>query len=343
MAYALPYRLGRTPMPNNIEVICIGEVLVDAIPVNTGGYSEGMRLELHFGGAPANVAIGIARLGPRPAFAGAIGSDPLGEMLRKFLEDNGVDTRWLVTKNARTSLAFVVLREHGEREFFFYREPWVRTADTMLAVDDLDIEGMLVSRVVHASGVATSYPPLSEAVFKLMSEAFERGIITSFDPNYRADIWGLGQDALMSMEKYLRLTRLLTIGLDELRNMFGFEDHRSAAEAILNTYGNIDIVAIRLGSKGAYVATRRGDEVYVPAYKVGVVDTTGAGDAWTATFIAMYLLENRSLATSVAYANAAAAIKCTRRGAASAFPKREELEEFVRSRDNKYLHTSAGC
>ncbi len=313
-----------------IDVICMGEILVDVIPTEVSVYRDGLRFEIHFGGAPANVAVGVARLGQRSAFIGAVGEDPFGDMLEDFLEREGVDTRWLIRKKARTSLAFVVLHEGGERDFFFYREPWVKTADTMLSANDINLDEVLKARVVHVSGVATAYPPLSEAVYTVMKMAFEAGLQISIDPNYRQDIWGSGSKALMYMDKYIKVSTILTMGLDEIENMFGFRDYVYVARSVMERYPNIDIVAIRLGSKGSYVATRK-EEVYVPAYRIEPVDTTGAGDAWTATFIVYHILENRDVETSIKYANAAGALKCLRRGAVTAFPRRSELEEFVGS------------
>lgn len=307
----------------------MGEILVDVIPVEVGVYRDGLRFEIHFGGAPANVAVGVSRLGHRAAFVGAVGDDPFGKMLRDFLEYEGVDVRWVVKKDMRTSLAFVILSEGGERDFFFYREPWVKTADTMLDVGDIDFERVLESRVVHVSGVATAYPPLSEAVYIVMKRAFDKGLVVSIDPNYRQDIWGSGRRALEVMDRYIRVSTMVTMGLDEIENMYGSRDYRYVAKRVMERYPNIEIVAIRLGSMGSYVATRS-EEAYMPAYRIEPIDTTGAGDAWTATFIVYHILEGRDLTTAMRYANAAGALKCLKRGAVTAFPKRDELEEFIK-------------
>lgn len=323
-----------------IEVTCVGEILVDIIPIEIGEYRDGSLFEIHFGGAPANVAIGISRLGHRSAFVGAVGEDPFGRMLERFLAENGVDTRWVIRKKARTSLAFVVLCEGGERDFFFYREPWVKTADTLLDVDDIDIDSIAANtKVLHVSGVATAYPPLSEAVYEVMRKAFSRGVFVSIDPNYRSDIWGSGERALEAMDRYLKVSNMITMGGDELGNMFRSEDYRAVARALFRDYPQLEVVAIRLGSQGAFVAKRGGEEVYTPAFRVTPVDTTGAGDAWTAAFIVSHILEGKDLRFSTLFSNAVAALKCTRRGAVSAFPRRDEAEDFLRR--NQILRTSS--
>jgi sugar/nucleoside kinase (ribokinase family) len=313
----------------DVEVVCMGEILVDIIPIEASVYRDGMGFEIHFGGAPANVAVGISRLGHKSAFVGSVGDDPFGDMLKSFLEYEGVDTKWLVRKRARTSLAFVILYENGERDFFFYREPWVKTADTMLSLNDINVDDIVNAKAIHVSGVATAYPPLSESVYRVMEKAFEKGVQVSIDPNYRQDIWGSGDRALNAMDRYIKVSTMITMGFDEIENMFGSRDYRYVAKKVMDKYPNIEIVAIRLGSMGSYVATRR-EEVYMPAYRIEPIDTTGAGDAWTATFIVYHILEKMDIDISMRYANAAGALKCVRRGAVTAFPKRSELEGFIK-------------
>jgi len=259
-----------------------------------------------------------------------VGSDPFGEMLKAFLVNEGVDVRGVVVKKARTSLAFVLLREGGERDFFFHRLPWAETADTMLRPEDVDLSLVTEAHVLHVSGVATAFPPLSEAVYAAMRHAFTAGLHVSFDPNYRGDIWGSGEGALKAMERFLKVTTLLTMGLDEAVNMFGSEDYRAVAERVMEAYENLHYVAIRLGRRGAYVRSRKG-EAYAPAFEVKAVDTTGAGDAWTAAFIVFHLLEKKDLELAVKLSNAFAALKRLKRGAVTGIPRRRELEEFAKN------------
>ncbi|RLE82062.1 MAG: hypothetical protein DRJ52_02920 [Thermoprotei archaeon] len=315
-----------------VEVYGLGEVLVDIIPEEPGKYREGTRLTVHFGGAPANTIIGVSRLGHKAGLIAAVGEDLFGEFILSTLEREGVYTKWVKVKKARTSLAFVVLEEGGERSFFFYRKPWVETADTMLKLSDVDLDDVLKAKVVHVSGVSTAYAPLSDTVFEIMRAAYENGLEASFDPNYRPDIWGSGERALKTFDKYLKYTTLLTMGLDELTSLFNTSDYRKVSEEVLEKYPSLKWVAVRLGARGAYVKTRE-TEVYQPAFRVKAVDTTGAGDAWTAGFIVFHVLEGRDLETSVKIANAVGALTCTKYGATTALPTRTELEEFLKSRD----------
>lgn len=315
-----------------LKVACIGEVLVDMIPRETGPYREGVCFEAHFGGAPANVAVGVARLGVESAFIGAVGDDPFGEMLLAFLRREGVYDGWVARKSARTSLAFIIAEPGGERSFFFYRPPWVSTADAMLEEGDVDWQGLRRVRVIHVSGVALSQPPLRDTVLKVMRYAQENGIHVSFDPNYRPDIWlGDVARARRMFRKALEFASTVMLGYDEMKPLLGSEDYKLLAEKLLSENPNLEYVAVRLGAQGAYVRSHRGDEELVKAFKVDVVDTTGAGDAWASGFIVFKLIEGRSLREAMLLANAVAGIKCTRRGAVTGVPKRDELRRFLQA------------
>ncbi|RLF04648.1 MAG: carbohydrate kinase [Thermoprotei archaeon] len=314
------------------KVACIGEVLVDMIPREIGPYHEGVCFEAHFGGAPANVAVGVARLGVESAFIGAVGEDPFGEMLLAFLKREGVYDGWVARKSARTSLAFVIAEPGGERSFFFYRPPWALTADALLEEGDVDWQALRRVRVIHVSGVALSQPPLRDTVLKVMEYARENGVHVSFDPNYRPDVW-LGDlaRARRMFRRALGLATTIMLGYDEMKPLLGSEDYRLVAERLLSEHPNLEYVAVRLGAHGAYVKVRDGEEELVGAFKVKVVDTTGAGDAWASGFIVFKLIEGRSLKEAVLLANAVAGVKCTRRGAVTGVPKRDELKQFLQA------------
>jgi len=146
-------------------------------------------------------------------------------------------------------------------------------------------------------------------------------------------VWlGDVERARREMLQAFELSSLVTLGRDELEPLLGVSGFREAASRLLSLSPSLKYVAVRLGGEGAYVATSRGEEAYVEAFRVPVVDTTGAGDAWTAAFIVFHLVEGRGLKDSVLLANAVAAMKCMRRGATSGMPRRGELAEFLRAR-----------
>jgi Sugar kinases, ribokinase family len=311
----------------SVEVYSVGEILVDMIFVERVG--EGARIEVHFGGAPANLAVGVSRLAHRAGFIGAVGNDPFGEFLVKTLQVNGVDTDLVRVKKARTTLAIVIVDERGERKFFFYRKPWAETADTMLTPSDIALEKLKGSKVVHFSGFSTSYAPTSETVFSIAEYASSEGITVSYDPTYREDIWLSVEDALRAYERSLSYANVVSLSMDEAEAIYGTSDYRRVAEKILAKHPNVSTVAVRLGGRGAYVRTREGREAFKEAFRVKVVDTTGAGDAWTAAFLVSHVLEGMDLEDSVTFANAVAAIVCTRYGAIAALPSRDEVEQFL--------------
>ena len=118
------------------------------------------------------------------------------------------------------------------------------------------------------------------------------------------------------------------MSMEEMKNTFKVSDYKKLARDLISSYKSLNVVAIRMGDKGAYVYTKEGEEVEAPAYNIEPVDTTGAGDAWTSAFIVYRILESKSLEASAKYANGAGALKCLRKGGES-FPKRVELENFV--------------
>jgi len=311
-----------------IEVYCLGEILVDIIPCFIGPYSLNGKFTVHFGGAPANVAIGISRLKHKSGMVGAIGDDVFGEFLIRTLRENGVDTRNIVVKKTRTTLAFVMPKGSGEKEFFFYRKPWMKTADTELNIDDINLEYLKDARVLHFSGFAFPHPPASKVFSQILKE-FSKHACISYDPNFKLDVWETKDKARNVLNEHLSYINFLSMGLDELEALFSNENYRDVSEKLLEKYGDLEAVAVRLGRKGAYVKTRK-EEVELPPLKVSVVDTTGAGDAWTAGFIVSYFLEDMNLVDAVMFSNTVAAITCTKPGAIAAFPFREEVEEKIK-------------
>jgi len=311
-----------------LDVVCIGEILVDMIPSKPGSYVEVPSFLKNFGGAPFNVAIGVSRLGKKAGAIAAVGSDPFGEFLIHTLKENSVDTSQIAVKRARTTLAFVQLEPSGERSFFFYREPWVLTADTMLSPEDVDPKYVAQAKILHTSGVALTSEPERSAVFKAIKVAKEHGVMFAFDPNLRLDLWREEEKMCKTYERAFKVADIIFLAREEAEYFFGTAEPRSLANQVLNKYSEVKYVALKLGAKGAYVRVRDGEEAYEPAFKVKVVDTTGAGDAWAAAF-EVALLERMPLKKAIRFANAVAALKCTGYGAISNLPTREKAVSFM--------------
>jgi|Deesub1362A_J573_1020465.scaffolds.fasta_scaffold00906_16 fructokinase len=311
------------------HVSSIGELLVDMIPRSFGKYHESILFEAHLGGSPFNYATILSRFKVDVSGFGAVGSDELGKMLVEFMKDNKVRTETIRFKNARTSIAFVILSENGERSFFFYREPWTRTADTLFSIEDINEEVLLSSEVLYVSGMALSVPPLRDAVLYAMKLAGENGIKVFFDYNVRADVWKSREEMKRIYNEALRLSDVISISIDELEEFYGVKEYERVAQKILREF-KAEIVCVKLGEKGSFIV-EKDRSIQADAFKVKAVDATGAGDSWNATFTFYHLLSGEDLKSSVIFANAMGALTVSSRGAVGRKIKKEELEDFISS------------
>jgi len=313
-----------------LDILAMGEILVDMIPTKPGHYSVVPAFEKCFGGAPFNFAVGAARLGSKVGALCSVGDDQFGEFLLETLKENRIDVTHVKVKRARTTLAFVVRQRGGERSFFFYRMPWAETADTLFSPDDVEPRYVKDAKILHYSGVALSHSPERDAVRKAVSIARESGTKVSFDPNIRPDLWESPALLREACEDAFRSSDIILLAKDEVEYLYGGIQPREAADQLLREYGP-EIVAVKLGGKGSYVRSRDGSESVKPAFKVRVVDTTGAGDGWAAGFL-HGLARGWELEKCVTVANAVGGLVVTRIGAITAMPARAELQRFLRSR-----------
>jgi len=310
-----------------MKVASIGELLVDIIPRKAGVYEEGVLFEAHLGGAPFNYAVILSRLGGHVRGFGAVGNDAFGRMLIRTLEENNVDTSGIKIKNARTSLAFVILREDGERSFFFYRSPWANTADTMFATEDLDFDYLEKASVLYVSGMALAVPPLRDAVIEAMRFSYQHGSEVIFDFNVRLDVWKSKEDLIETYKNVFPYATILAISLDEGEILYNTENPKDIVH-MLRKYEKK--LWIKMGAKGAIVVDGN-KAIYAEAFKVKAIDATGAGDAWAAALTYYHLLKGTSIKDSMIYANAMGALIVTSRGAIGRFVDEKTLEEFVQS------------
>jgi fructokinase len=308
------------------RALVAGETLVDLLPDAPGPLAGVERFDRRFGGAPANVAVGLARLDDPPLFWTRVGTDPFGEFLADRLAAEGVATD-LVERDdeALTGLAFVSLDPDGERSFTLYRDG---SADTRLDPDrvpDLPLDGV---DWVHLGGVLLADEPARSATLRLARRARRAGVTVSFDPNARPELW-TDFDYGPSVRTALGLADVATLSPADLRGAGFPTDPVDAAEAVLDAGPHT--VFVTLGGDGALAATTGpwpgSRRVRHPGYDVDVVDTTGAGDAFLAGATAA-LRRGESLDEAVAFAGAVAALTTTARGAVEPFPTREAVRTF---------------
>jgi fructokinase len=320
------------------DAVTLGEALIDFIPLESGvPLADVSAFKKAPGGAPANVAVGIAKLGYTSAFIGKVGDDPFGHFLAKTFATNGVDTsRMIFDPNYRTGLAFVSLTKEGVPEFMFYRNP---SADMMLSSEDIDSEFIKSARIFHFGSITLISEPSKSATEVAIQRAVEGKLLISYDPNLRKPLWpnlSKARETILSAMAYAHIAK---VSEEELEFLSEQTDVPSGASWFITKYPNLILVAVTLGSKGCYFKTKN-IEGYVPAFPVKVVDTTGAGDGFVSGLLAC-LLERISIPSDISnleasqlkeifrFANAVAAITATKPGAISALPSREEVISFL--------------
>lgn len=317
--------------PSEPGVLVAGEALIDFIPGASGPLRSVERFDRRAGGAPANVAVGLARLEETPWFWTRVGDDPFGAFLRETLREEGLPERFVERDpDAKTSLAFVSHDPDADRAFTFYRDD---TADTRMqpgAVPD-DVLDRLAW--VHVGGVTLTGGASRDATLDLARRAGERGCTVSFDPNARPELWESSEAFATLVHEMLAIADVVKATPADLReaevpDAEPFDLARSVCDRGPHT------TLLTLGRRGA-VAVATGDapwpgEAAHPGYAVDPVDTTGAGDAFTAGAIAS-LVGGGSLEEAVGLANAVAAATTTAPGAMTALPDREAVRAFRES------------
>ncbi len=313
------------------DVTCLGELLIDFTSLEAGAsIIETRGFEKHAGGGPANVSVGVCRLGGSAAFLGMVGDDEFGRFLAKTLAEHGVNIRGLrYSREAHTTLAFVALREDGEREFIFYRNPG---ADMLYAPNDLDEELLGAGRYLHHGSISFISQPNREATLRAIALAQADGRLISYDPNLRMNLW---EDPLTAREGVLlglSTADVLKVSEEELEFITGQTDLQTGMRA-LRAQG-IPVVVVTLGERGCAYAW--GDlQGSVSARRTVAVDTTGAGDAFVAGMLYRLTqinlppteLERDVVEDLLAFANTVARRVVMRRGAISAMPTLEEIAE----------------
>jgi fructokinase len=314
------------------DVVAFGELLIDFVPTVTGqDLSEAEAFKKAAGGAPANVAAGLARLGVASAFMGLVGEDGFGHFLADTLRSAGVDVAPLrFTRQARTALAFVSLRADGERDFLFYRNP---SADMLMTPADVDEAAIEAARAFHFGSISLIAEPCRAATLHAVATARRHGRLVTYDPNLRLALWPDATAAREGMRLGLAEADIVKIGDEELTFLTGEDDPIAAARRLWPP--RLKLMAVTRGSAGSTWLTREAHGA-VPGFAVSAVDTTGAGDAFMAGFIAGLLAEPdlpsqaSRLDAICRFANAAGALTTTGRGAIPSLPTRDAVDELLR-------------
>ena len=310
------------------DVYCIGEMLIDFIPG-----SESASYIRKAGGAPANVAIAVAKNGLEASMCCKVGDDDFGRFLMDILAEYHVTAASpRLCEEAVTTMAFVTLEDDGERKFTFARKPG---ADTLLAPEDVKEEDIADSAIIHAGSCSLSAQPEADATVKAMRLAHEMGKIVSFDVNYRNVMWKDDVEACaQAVRDILPYVDLLKISEEEVDSMGG-------EEALQDLMKDNDIALIieTLGSEGAQ-ALFAGETLRIQGRRVKAVDATGAGDAFWGAFLASLRIQGVAkpadltadvIRTAMDYGNVSGCICVQSKGAIASLPTREQIEEYLRT------------
>ena len=316
------------------DVVTLGELLIDF--TDNGMSAQGNTMfEANPGGAPCNVLAMLNKLGHPTAFIGKVGKDIFGLKLKSVLEEVGIDTsNLIVDEDARTTLAFVQTFEDGDRDFSFYRNPG---ADMLLTADEVDGELVKSARLFHFGTLSMTHEGVREATKKAIRIAKENGAIVSFDPNLRPPLWKSLDDAKEQAAYGFTQCDVLKISDNEIQWFTGEEDYDKGIEKLRQEY-DIPLILLSMGRDGsrAYYKDLR---VEMPSFiQKETIETTGAGDTFGGCCLHYVLeygldgLNEERLKEMLTFANAAASIITTRKGALRVMPEVEEVKRFIESR-----------
>jgi len=317
-------------------VVCFGEMLIDFVPT-VGGVSlaEAPAFKKAPGGAPANVAVGVSRLGGSSAFIGKVGDDEFGRMLADILRLNNVDNSGMrFDHNARTALAFVTLRGDGEREFLFFRHP---SADMLLLESELDKNLIQKAKIFHYGSISLIEEPCRSTQLVAMKIAKAAGSLLSYDPNLRLPLWPSEEAARKEIMSIWNLADVIKISEDEITFLTGGDDPYDDDVVLQKLFHpNLKLLVVSEGPNGCRYYTQE-FKGRVGGVKVKPVDTTGAGDAFVSGLLnslasdLTLLKDEKKLREALLFANACGAITVTERGAIPAMPSMDAVQDLLSS------------
>lgn len=314
------------------DVVCLGELLIDFVPQTNGlALADSPGFLKAPGGAPGNVAVGLARLGVPSGFLGMLGNDPFGHFLRDTLKADHVDVEGLrLTDKAKTALAFVTLKADGDREFMFYRDP---SADMLYSPDDVDAGRIQQAKVLHYGSISLITEPSRAATLHAIDLAKAAGIKVSCDPNLREALWPSLDAAKEGLRLAISKASLVKISDYEVEFLTGNTDLVAGGRSLW--HDGVEIMAVTKGPHGSILMTAD-TTVEIPGFAVKAIDTTGAGDGFTAGLLAGLLnvtniasLDADALGALGRRANAVGALTTLKRGGIPALPTTAEVEAFL--------------
>ncbi len=331
------------------DLVCLGEALIDFVAMESGvGVGEASGFLKAPGGAPANVAVGAAKLGISSAFLGKVGDDPFGHFLADTFFEAGSNIDGMVfSKEYRTGLAFVSLKHGGERDFCFFRNP---SADMTYSLEELDIDRIRNAKVFHFGSITLIDEPAGATTRAAVELARESGILISYDPNLRPSLWQdmeTAQKTILSMAPKADIIKVseeellfLSSSSDSSGALNSIESISTLSKAFMEKYDQVSLFIVTRGAEGCYWRTKSGLAGSLPGINVQAVDTTGAGDGFVAALLGGLIANGKQAPSELKnitweefehlfqVANIVGAITTTRKGAIPGLPTISELNEL---------------
>lgn len=314
------------------DVVALGELLID---FTENGLSEqgNPLLEANPGGAPCNVLSMLQKLGDKTAFIGKVGNDGFGHLLTKAVQEQGIDTTGLVYDNdVHTTLALVLKKENGDRDFAFYRNPG---ADMNLKEEEVNESLIASSSIFHFGTLSLTDESVKMATQKAVKAAKENGLTITFDPNLREPLWRSLEEAHEQVAWGLQQADVVKISDNEITWFTGMDNYDEGIAFLQKEYPNLKLICLSMGGDGSK-AVYRDIHVSYPAFlQEATIETTGAGDTFCACMIHTVLengidhLDEEKLKEMLKFANAAASLVTTKKGALRVMPTKEEVESFI--------------
>jgi 2-dehydro-3-deoxygluconokinase len=309
-----------------VDLVSMGETMIQLNAVTSGPLRYVNNFEKHAAGTESNVAVGMVRMGYSAGWVSKLGDDELGRYIHGFLRGEGVDVSRVRFDAAAPTGLYFVQRDFplpGKSVIYYYRKG---SAASRLTPEDVDAEYLASAKIFHTTGVTLA---LSDSCRKTVDKAIEisrdSGVKVSFDTNIRLKLWS-PDEAKRVLLPYLSKADTLFTDIQDSEILVGESDPASAAEKYLKM--GVETAVIKMGDRGAYVATKDGRHSMGAAFKVPVVDVTGAGDAFDAAFLSC-MMKGMDLDESIEFANATGALCVTVRGDVEAIPSVADVKRFI--------------
>lgn len=315
------------------DAIALGRITIDFNPNEINRtLVESQTFSKYLGGSPANLAIGLSRLGKKVGFIGKVSSDQFGEFVKKVFEKERIDTTGVVTSQAHDSLGltFTEMKSPTESSILMYRNG---VADLNLNVHEIDREYIAKAKILLVSGTALAASPSREATLKAIEYARQDNVKIIFDIDYREYNWANEDEIAIYYSMVARLSDLIIGSREEFDLTGGLLGHRSLNDKQIADYwmteGHNQIVVIKHGKEGSSAFTKDGRQVKVPSYPAKVLKSFGGGDAHGSAMI-YCLLESYDIEKALHYASASAAINIGSHSSSENLPTLREIEDYIR-------------